>query len=80
MLIEREGGFLPPSHFPRCSVTSASSEVFDSLLLTGSVRENPAEWFVFLVLYFFNAMKGRSLMAEAERLILPASWGDGRGK
>ena len=28
MLIEREGGFLPPSHFPRCSVTDIFSEVF----------------------------------------------------
>ena len=26
--IEREGGFLPPSHFPRCSVTDIFSEVF----------------------------------------------------
>ena len=28
MSIEREGGFLPPSHFPRCSVTDIFSEVF----------------------------------------------------
>ena len=29
--IEREGGFLPPSHFPRCSVAEDIASFFDSL-------------------------------------------------
>ena len=31
MSIEREGGFLPPSHFPRCSIPKVFSGFFDSL-------------------------------------------------
>ena len=30
-LIERAGGFLPPAHIPRCSVSDIFSEMIDSL-------------------------------------------------
>jgi hypothetical protein len=39
-LIEREGGFLPPSLFPRCSVSKPFSFVFDSLTIIPDSRNS----------------------------------------